>query len=641
MNAEKKSQAGISVRRVLAGVLFQMAAMVAHAAPLPTSARPIQIDVREMPVSKLLTDILNEQGVAAIVSDGITGSITARFDAPVAKIVDDVVRQFGLVWYYDGLNTVYITRASESVSRLLWMQGDEMQQLQHFMNVMQVADSRFVFNASPADGYVQLAGPPRYIQRVLDLARFVRRSPERQAKLVRTRVFRLKYAPAADSPAGPGIAQILARLVGAQALPGAGIGREPNSSGTATRAEGRLARLERESAVRQPGAESMLPLPDSEGGDRRNFGQRGSGTSASIGPRAGADLPPVPPEVMDGKAPQNAGSSGMRLDYQMGDAQRRRPRNEADMEESETLFETFTGPVVMVEPRLNAIIVRDEERRMKLYEELIAQLDVEPRMVEIEATIIDANSSQLEQLGFDWRLRGNRFDVLASPSGRGVELSPPATSAGSGLVMTTLIGSQTEFLMSRVQALAEKGEARIVSRPRVLTVDNQPGALSNTNEFNVRVAGERQADLFTVAYGLNLRVTPTIVGTEDQPSVRLTVNISDGSTTGVTVDGVPAVTRNAINTQGVISQGQSLLIGGYVVDQQENANSKVPYLGDIPVIGWLFGQKRETSRRTERLFLITPRILKVGSASPPAIDPPAQSYSLKLARSLARTQYSD
>jgi type III secretion protein C len=264
--------------------------------------------------------------------------------------------------------------------------------------------------------------------------------------------------------------------------------------------------------------------------------------------------------------------------------------------------------------------VRDTPQRMHLYERLIAQLDVETPLVEIEAAIIDVAHDKTEELGVDWRLQlSTHVDI------RSTQQEPPQR----GGLATLIIGSQRNHLMARVNALAERGDARLISRPRVLTLDNLEAVLQSTREFYVRVAGREQVDLFNVSTGLTMRVTPTFVEEETAGGgkrFRLVVRIEDGNTAGTEVDRIPVVNRNAISTQAVVGDGQSLLIGGYEVEETRDGKSGVPVLSELPGVGWLFGRRSSGSRKVERMFMITPRLVNVAAApapAAPAVAPPA------------------
>jgi type III secretion protein C len=291
---------------------------------------------------------------------------------------------------------------------------------------------------------------------------------------------------------------------------------------------------------------------------------------------------------------------------------------------------------VTAEPRTNSVVVRDTAERMPLYQQLIEQLDVELPLVDIEASVIDISGGKSEQLGIDWRLHGSRLDVTASPGGlagtgagkinaaNDLINSSNLLSAGKGLIGTLVLGSQRSYLLNRINALAETGDAKVSSNPRVLTLDNHEAVLQSTRDFYVRVAGRDQVDLFPVSSGLSLRVTPTLVEDARGTRFKLIVRIEDGNTSSdFQVDQIPVVSRNAISTQAVVGDGESLLIGGYVVEERRDSQTSVPGLAQLPLVGWLFSQRASEVKRVERLFLITPRLAspRVPTAAPSAAPP--------------------
>jgi len=245
-------------------------------------------------------------------------------------------------------------------------------------------------------------------------------------------------------------------------------------------------------------------------------------------------------------------------------------------------------------------------------------------LLEIEATVIDISRDKSEQLGIDWRLHGQRADVVSSPNGlagtgqgrpennaNDLLYNIPARSAGTGLVGTLLFGSERTNFLARLNALTQRGDAKLISKPRVLTINNTEAVLQSTQDFYVRVAGRDHVELFDVSLGLTLRVTPTLIEDADGARVKLNIRIEDGNTnSGHQVDQIPIVNRNAISTQAVVGDGHSLLIGGYTTEEEVRTSSGVPVLSEMPGLRWLFGQKGTTTKRMERVFMITPRLVK-------------------------------
>jgi type III secretion protein C len=169
----------------------------------------------------------------------------------------------------------------------------------------------------------------------------------------------------------------------------------------------------------------------------------------------------------------------------------------------------------------------------------------------------------------------------------------------------------------------------VVSRPQVLTLSNLEAVLATDQSFFVRVAGREEVDLFDVSVGTSLRVVPSVAGDASAPQIRLRVAIEDGSLSDQTVDDIPIIDRATLNTQAVIHDGQSLLLGGLVRDEMIKDTTKVPLLGDVPGIGRLFRREQEVKASQERLFLISPRIVATGptkiSTPSPGTPPPPTS----------------
>jgi type III secretion protein C len=143
----------------------------------------------------------------------------------------------------------------------------------------------------------------------------------------------------------------------------------------------------------------------------------------------------------------------------------------------------------------------------------------------------------------------------------------------------------------------------------------------NQERFNVRVSGERDARLFEVRYGTILRVTPSVLGDAGELRTKLQVVVEQGRLNATVVDGIPGTSNSIINTEAIIRQGESLLIGGITIDSEFDFKSKTPGLGDIPIAGNLFKKRQKGGQYLERLILITPRIISNGSSGSASAAP--------------------
>lgn len=142
----------------------------------------------------------------------------------------------------------------------------------------------------------------------------------------------------------------------------------------------------------------------------------------------------------------------------------------------------------------------------------------------------------------------------------------------------------------------------------------------------MRVAGERDVDLFPVSYGIILKVTPHVIREGDENRIKLVVNVEDGSaSTEEKVDNIPVVQKSSIHTQAVVKEEESLLIGGYYHESEFRTVGGIPCLMHVPFAGYLFKEDRKVSKRAERMFLITPRIIRPDAL--PAGNPPGRAGS--------------
>lgn len=284
------------------------------------------------------------------------------------------------------------------------------------------------------------------------------------------------------------------------------------------------------------------------------------------------------------------------------------------------------APSLQADSRLNALIVQDVPERLPVYEKLIALLDVPTALIEIEALIIDINAQRLEELGIAW---GGRSGGVAFGFGNpGTALAAGALSLASGgktVTPATVSVDTGNYLVARIRALESKGDAQIQSRPSILTVDNVGALIDLSETFYIRTAGERVATVTPVTVGTTLRVTPRVVepGAGQGRVVQLVVDIEDGAIQDRTVDTLPTVRRSVVNTQALVNEDATLLIGGYRTDQKVSNNERVPVLGAIPLLGALFSTKTADVQQRERLFMIRPRIVTLPGAPTTAPTPPA------------------
>ncbi len=270
-------------------------------------------------------------------------------------------------------------------------------------------------------------------------------------------------------------------------------------------------------------------------------------------------------------------------------------------------------PVIRPDNRLNAVIVRDVVTRFPMYEKLIRELDVPQKLVEIGVTVVELTRED----ALDWQLSfaaeaANDDKVQGAVGQNTRNLFDRASLSGKGLAgAATYLGEDVNVSAS-LSALREKGKARSISRTSLLTLDNLAAQLTDTQSYHARVVGTEVATLEEVSAGTKLQIKPRIVKSADTNTpdrVWLTMELQDGGFESVTVDAMPMTRTSTLETQASVQENHSILLAGYMRDIKESAGWGIPYLRDIPWIGWLFGGASYRDETVQRLFILTPYIV--------------------------------
>jgi type III secretion protein C len=527
-----------------------------NAAEVPYLEREVTIIAREQPIESFLKELFSQINLPVVVDESVTGIVNATFErTPASEVSSKIARSFGLVMYYDGA-VVYVYTSNNLTRRILPASKSISRRIIRAASDLDMSDGKNTISQA-IDGGLVVTGTRRFIEQIDELLYAAEHSLKDYDPPVGFKVFYLKYAWAQDVTltfAGrqvviPGVATILRQLV------------EDTSSGL-------MLSSSRDSLV-----SPALPK------------LKGQGLN-SIGKETRIGLPDNP-NLYNISSSQGIGVGGITGNKSVPGSAR-----------------------IQADPRLNAIIVRDSPDKMSRYKYLIEALDVEPQMLEIEATIIDINTDKLRSMGINWRWQNDEDEVLfGSGDDSDLRLNPvgPITPTGRGGYISFVLGDNAKFI-GRINALEAEGAAHIVSRPNVLTLTNVEAIFDSSSTFFVRVEGREEVDLFNVSVGTSLRVTPHVFRDQGEAKIKLLITIEDGQQSSQEVDGIPVVERSAINTQALINAGQSVLIGGMVREVSRDSEDKIPFLGDVPLMGNLFKTSSKQSIRLERLFLISPRL---------------------------------
>ena len=285
----------------------------------------------------------------------------------------------------------------------------------------------------------------------------------------------------------------------------------------------------------------------------------------------------------------------------------------ADAKAEEAASRGFRA-VVQPENRLNAVVVRDITTKMPQYEKLISELDVPQKLVDIGITTIELNRED----SLDWQLSLK----ASAQSSHGATQGGVGQNAGNlfdvdGIGGQGLAGAFTYLdkhvnLGASISALRTKGKARNISRTSLLTLNNMAAEISDTQSYHAKVVGTEVASLESVTAGTKLSIKPRFVppaGTNVTGQVWLTMELEDGGFESVAVDDMPMTRSTKIETQAAVFEGDSILLAGYFRDVQEDAAWGIPWLRDIPWIGWIFGGVSKVNNTYQRMFVLTPHMI--------------------------------
>jgi type III secretion protein C len=263
-----------------------------------------------------------------------------------------------------------------------------------------------------------------------------------------------------------------------------------------------------------------------------------------------------------------------------------------------------TTPQFSADPRQNAVIIRDREISMPIYRRLISQLDQPQTPIEVSLVIIDVNVGQLDQLGLEWSFRVKNSAGLLKNA---LVKFNSSDDQGSNEFFSSVISNADKFMV-QVNALQQNAQAKVLSQPSIVTLNNVQAVLDKSVTFHTKLTGDKVAKLASVTSGTLLRVTPRVLTNSEsgEQGVLLQLNIQDGrqQASNSAQEPLPQVQNAEIATQASLKVGQSLLLGGFVQDSTINTEHKIPLLGDLPGIGVLFRNTRQETQSVVRLFLI-------------------------------------
>ncbi len=288
---------------------------------------------------------------------------------------------------------------------------------------------------------------------------------------------------------------------------------------------------------------------------------------------------------------------------------------------------------VIVDERTNSIIITDTTDRINEFRQVLDRLDVPVRQVLIEARIVTAASSFGESLGVRWGALGfQNYDDGETFAHFGGSLTTLGelkdfqssedgvlnystednliVDLGAGGAATTFafgVVGEDYLLDMELSALETEGRGEVIARPKVITADKQSASIASGDQIPYQEASSSGATATQfVDAVLGLTVTPRITP-DDRIIMDLEVN---QDSIGAVFNGVPSIRTNSIQTQVLVNNGETVVLGGVFQTVVSEGVTKTPVLGDLPWVGNLFRQRSKSDDKQELLIFITPRLIR-------------------------------
>lgn len=276
-----------------------------------------------------------------------------------------------------------------------------------------------------------------------------------------------------------------------------------------------------------------------------------------------------------------------------------------------------------VDKRTNLIWIKDHQAQLNEIKALVKRLDVPVKQVLIEARIVNVRKDVAQDLGLHFNIANARHLSLQANSSQPQDLAnntqtlaqrlqfdlTPVPVIGAALPMgLTLAKLDNNILLDlELAALESEGRGKIISKPRLLTLDQQTAFIESGEEVPYQEAtlSGATAVAFKKAV-LSLKVTPQVTANN---KILMDLQLNQNTLSAKVFNGVPAILTKEVHTNALVANGQTIVLGG--ICKQDNTRSvhRVPFLGKLPFIGLLFRKQSRIIKNEELLIFITPRII--------------------------------
>jgi general secretion pathway protein D len=278
----------------------------------------------------------------------------------------------------------------------------------------------------------------------------------------------------------------------------------------------------------------------------------------------------------------------------------------------------------------NSLIIMADKEDFMVLEEVIKKLDIPRSMVYIESLIMEVDMDKSFELGINWQafgqvtiggketaVGGGFSDAILSPENAPALFSPTGLAVGLISEPVSIAGLTVSNIAAIVNAVKTDDDFRILSTPQVLTTDNEEARITvgENRFFNDTATTETSGGTFeSFEYrdvGKILKITPHVTeGRLVRMNLSLEVTNIDLASTLTTSSTLPVTQKRTVDTTVIVKDNQTVVIGGLIDESSTNNETKVPVLGDLPILGWLFRSETVTNQKTNLYIFLTPRVIK-------------------------------
>jgi type IV pilus secretin PilQ/predicted competence protein len=307
-------------------------------------------------------------------------------------------------------------------------------------------------------------------------------------------------------------------------------------------------------------------------------------------------------------------------------------------------------PSVTISEATNSIIIKDVQRKVDRILGVLTSLDRPAPQVKINAWIIETTSTIAKSIGVRWAgtidtgdnsfMWGKSRDL--SDGGTG-SFNYPLQAIERGIYPLVTQGSDTfeheiaepsyngdlysvgvgysgpgGSLVAELQALESTGDLKVISQPELTVQDNREATITSGRDINVRVVTRDTTDVITIPAKLICTITPHI---SPNGSLLMRITLQNRHADTKTVDGIPEILERSIDTTLLVENGETIVLGGLKVEDRGSSEDGVPFLKDIPLLGYMFKYKADRVTTDELMLIVRPVIIPTGKTRPNRLSP--------------------